>query len=123
MQTSIATKLFSTVVIFLIIFYLASAVKADPQNFPAANQLLPAEKFVVDKVVAGQVADLQEAFGPAPEKPRLRAAFLEALLTNALPGVQIHRSGIYLVNAVIAGPLNLSVRRNPPRRFSGRLPL
>ncbi len=52
-----------------------------------------------------------------PEKRRLRAAFLEALLTNALPGVKIHRSGIYLVNAVIADPLNLEFAEVPHAVF------
>ncbi len=85
----------------------------------------------VDKVAAGQVADLQEAFGPAPEKRRLRAAFLEALLTDALPNVKVHRSGIYLLNAVITDPLSLefaevphavflvSCRFEAPANFSG----
>ncbi len=72
---------------------------------------------MVDKVVAGQVADLQEAFGPEAGPRRIRAAFLEALLTNALAGVQIHRSGIYLVNAVIAGPVNLAFAEIPHAVF------
>jgi uncharacterized protein YjbI with pentapeptide repeats len=91
--------------------------RPEPPPSPAAAQLTPAEKLVLDKAVAGQVADLQEAFGPEAGPRRIRAAFLEALLTNALPGVKIHRSGIYLVNAVIAGPLNLAFAEVPHAVF------
>ena len=122
LRPSFCLKKFSAVIIFLLILSLAPPGKAATKPF-GCRPATPAEKFVLDKAVAGQVADLQEAFGPEEGPRRLRAAFFEALLTNALPGVKIHRSGIYLVNAVIAGPLNLSVRRSPPRRFSGRLPL
>ena len=93
------------------------AVKADPQNLSAGGQLTPVEKFVVDKVVAGQVADLQEAFGPAPEMRRLRAAFLEALLTDALPGVKGHRSGIYILHAMMTDPLSLEFAEVPHAVF------
>ena len=116
---------------FLSFIALASAALAQPLALPYSNQLNPAEKFVLEKVAAGQVADLQEAFGPEAGPRRLRAAFLEALLTNALPGVKIHRSGIYIVNAVVAGPLSLefaevphavflfSCRFEAPANFSG----
>jgi hypothetical protein len=82
-------KRLSVVIIF---FFLspAPAVRADPQNISAGGQLTPAKKFVVDKVVAGQVADLQEAFGPEAGPRLIRAAFLEALLTNLLPEVKVH---------------------------------
>ena len=116
---------------FLSFLALASAALAEPLSLPYLNQLTPAEKLVLEKVAAGQVADLQEAFGPAVGPRRLRAVFLEALLTNALPGVKVHRSGIYIVNAVVVDPLSLefaevphavflfSCRFEAPANFSG----
>jgi hypothetical protein len=79
--------------------------------------LSPAEGYVLQQVATGGVADLKEKFGAA-EKPRqLRAAFLEALLTGGLPGVQVHRSGVYLFNAVITGPLSLEFAAVPQPVF------
>jgi hypothetical protein len=74
---------------------------------PGLDRLSGAEKWVLEKVGAGEVADLKEKFG-AEEAPRqLRAHFLEALLTDGFPGFKVHRSGIYLVNAIIPDPVSL----------------
>ncbi len=104
-------------IIFALLALLASATLAEPLSLPYSTQPTPAEKLVLEKVAAGQVADLQEAFGPAAGPRRLRAAFVEALLTNALPGVKVHRSGIYIVNAVVVDPLSLEFAEVPHAVF------
>jgi hypothetical protein len=95
------------ILVILALLLWGSPAWTAPPPPVAADQLTPAEKLVLEKAVTGQVADLLEAFGPAEGPRQVRGAFLEALCTNALPGVQIHRSGLYLVNAVVVGPLSL----------------
>ena len=84
---------------------------------PGLNQLLPAEKWVLEKIGAGEVADLKEKFGAAEAPREMRAKFLEALLTDAIPDFKVHRSGIYLVNAIITGPFSLEFATVPPAVF------
>ncbi len=52
------------------------------------------EQFVLRQVAAGEIADLKQEFGEAEEDRRLRARFLEELLTGELQGVKIHRRGV-----------------------------
>ena len=52
-------------------------------------------------MAAGAVADLKEKFGEGEGARTLRGRFVEALLTEGFPGFKVHRSGIYLLNAVI----------------------
>ena len=132
MKFYFSSRFFTILAIAIASIILFSAI-AGSESSPLSltGQLNPAEKLVLDKAVAGQVADLQETFGPEAGPRRIRAAFLEALLTNSLPGVKIHRSGMYLVNAVIADALSLefaevphavflvSCRFEAPANFSG----
>jgi hypothetical protein len=92
----------------LLLWFLVSAspVPAAAEK-PGAAALSAAEDYVVQQVAAGGVADLKEKFGAADKPRQLRAAFLEALLTGGLPGFKVHRTGVFLVNAVITGPLSL----------------
>lgn len=71
------------------------------------SPLTPQEQFVLEQAGAGEVADLQEKFGTAEEDRRLRARFLEELLTGALPGPRVHRRGVKIRQAVIEEPLDL----------------
>jgi uncharacterized protein YjbI with pentapeptide repeats len=90
---------------------------AEPSLPPGLNRLSPAETWVLEKVGAGQVADFKEKFG-ATEAPReLRASFLEALLTDGIPNFKVHRSGIYLVNAIITHPFSLAFATVPHAVF------
>lgn len=84
---------------------------------PALDPLTPPERWVLARVTAGEVADLEEGFGPEEADRRLRAAFLEALLTDSLTGVRVHRSGIYIVNAVVPDPLSLEFADVPHAVF------
>ncbi len=55
----------------------------------------------------GEIADLKQEFGEAEADRRLRARFLEELLTGELQGVKVHRRGVRISNAVIDEPLDL----------------
>ena len=106
---------------FLMLGFVTSPCRAQAAGEaslpPELSRLTLAEQWVLDKVGAGAVADLKERFG-ADEAPRqLRARFLEALLTDNLPGFKVHRSGIYLVNAIIPDALNMAFATVSPAVF------
>jgi uncharacterized protein YjbI with pentapeptide repeats len=107
--------------IFLVLLGAATPSQAQGTGDHAASRALArlseTEKWVLEKVAAGQVADLRERFGEAEEARTLRAAFLEALLSDGLSGFKAHRSGIYLVNAVIRDPLSLEFALVPHPTF------
>jgi hypothetical protein len=86
-------------------------------DLPTLGQLNAAEKLVLEKAAAGQVADLRQAFGLDEDRCRVRSTFLEALLTNSLPDGRIHRSGLYLVGALVDGPLSLEFAEIPHAVF------
>lgn len=65
------------------------------------------EQFVLRQVAAGEIADLKQQFGEAEEARRLRARFLEELLTGELKGVKVHRRGVRIRNGVIEEPFCL----------------
>jgi uncharacterized protein YjbI with pentapeptide repeats len=67
-----------------------------------AGEPTAAEKFVLEQIAAGQMANLAEA--PARE---VRAVFLEELLTGARPDCVVHRNGVQLEGAIIREPLDL----------------
>lgn len=71
------------------------------------SPLTPQEEFVLKQAASGKIADLKEEFGAAEEGRRLRARFLEELLTGDLPGVKIHRRGVLIENAIIDEPLDM----------------
>lgn len=75
---------------------------------PAGDQALTApEIWVVEQIRQGREADLQKGFGADEPKRRLRARFLERLLTGALADLKIPHQGVRLTQATIEGPLNL----------------
>jgi uncharacterized protein YjbI with pentapeptide repeats len=88
---------------FLTIIF-ASAADAQT-NVKGLN---PAEQWVVAQVTAGETADLRKLFPENEEKRKLRAHFLEDLLTGALPGVKPHRNGVRIMGATIDEPINLT---------------
>src|SRR2546423_14746014 len=64
------------------------------------TKLNSAEKWVLKKITAGELADLRQDF--ADEEHRtLSAHFVERLLTGMLPGVKPHRNGVRIGGAVI----------------------
>ncbi len=65
------------------------------------------EKFVLEQIEAGRIADLKDKFGEKEEDRQVRARFLEELLTDNLEGIKVHRRGIGISHAIIAGGLDL----------------
>jgi hypothetical protein len=91
------------------------------QDRPAPKLLLDSptltasEKFVLAQVVAGKSADLKSQFAEETNRV-LRAAFLEALLTQS--GTNVHRNGFSIEHALILDPLDL---RNAEVHYETRL--
>jgi len=66
------------------------------------------EEYVLEQVETGKIADLKEKFGEAEENRRLRAKFLEELLTNGLEGFKVHRRGIQIKNSIISEAMDMA---------------
>ena len=71
------------------------------------KDLTPQERWVLEQVRKGEVADLKEKFGEEDESRCLSARFLENLLTGGKDGLKVHRKGIQIANALIAESLYL----------------
>lgn len=74
----------------------------------SARSLTPTttEKYVLEKIAAGKVADLLEAFGNESNRV-VRGALLEDVLTGLRTDCVIHRNGVLLEGAVIPDGLDL----------------
>lgn len=69
------------------------------------SPLTPQEQFVLKQAAAGEIADLEQKFGGAEEERRLRASFLEELLSGDFP--------FYLY--LVAVPEDLRLDNDPHR--------
>lgn len=78
----------------------------------ASDELGPGEQWVVAQVTAGEIADLSKKF-PKEEDRKLRAHFLEELLTGALPRIKVHRNGVRIIGAIIDEPIDLTNAQIP----------
>jgi uncharacterized protein YjbI with pentapeptide repeats len=71
----------------------------------------PQEQWVLEQGEKGEIADLKEEFGEPEENRRLRARFLEALLTDEITvgteRFKPHRRGILITQAMVGEPLDL----------------
>ena len=61
----------------------------------------------MQKIAAGEVADLKEHFGEDEELRQVRAGFLVKLLTERFPELKIPYQGVRISQAIITGPLDL----------------
>src|SRR5262249_21074526 len=77
-----------------------------------AKRVTPAETWVVSQATAGEIADLSKKF-PAEKDRKLRADFLEDLVTGALPGFKPHRNGVRVMGAIIDNPIKLANAQIP----------
>src|SRR5438046_6602013 len=84
-----------------IVFSSSAAYSQTPEG-----KFMPAEKWTVEQVTAGEIANLTKQF-PDENERKLSAHFLENLLTGALPGVEPHRNGVRIQGAIIDEPLDL----------------
>jgi hypothetical protein len=89
------------------ILVLGGPARGAYQAPPNLGELSTAEKWVLERVAAGHVADLKEKFGAPVTGRRLRGRFLEALLTGEFQGLHAHRTGIYVSQAVFTDAVSL----------------
>lgn len=73
-----------------------------------ANDLSPHEHFVVERTIAGELADFTPMAGPGGAKPIIRAGFLRKLMLGVDPSWVIRVPGIRLKGARIEGVLDLT---------------
>lgn len=99
-------KRLSATITFLALFSpcLSGTERAVPALRLDSPTLTVPEKFVLAQVAAGKSADLQDQFSDSTNH-FLRAAFLEALLTQS--GTNVHRNGFSIKHAVIPDSLDL----------------
>ncbi len=67
----------------------------------------PPERYILQQLAAGKVADLAQRFGPEERNRRVTALFLTRLLTEGFSGIKIPYPGVRISGAVIQGPLDL----------------
>jgi hypothetical protein len=95
------------------ILFLGGPARGAYQAPQDLGELSTAERWVLERVTAGDVADLKEKFGVPETGRRLRGRFLEALLTGEFQGLQAHRTGIYISQAVFTGAVSLEFAAVP----------
>jgi hypothetical protein len=83
---------------------------ADLQPGQGPENLLPAERALLAAAAAGQLCKLGEVVpDPAdPAAPRIRAGFLQHLITGGSAAAPVAAAGVRLMGAVIDGPLSLA---------------
>jgi hypothetical protein len=79
---------------------------AATRELAAAGAPTVPEKFVLEQIAAGKVANLGTAF-PDDGARAIRAVFLEELLTGSRKDVVIHRNGILIEGAIVREMLDL----------------
>jgi hypothetical protein len=106
-----------------------SDCRLNPQSAISNPQWKPnplAEKWVVEQVAAGQIADLEERFPDEADRV-LSADFIQKLLTASLKDVEVPRQGVRIYHAVFVEPVDLENAEIPyetwlnESRFEDRL--
>jgi hypothetical protein len=100
--------------LFAGVFLAASALTVSATAGTEPQKFNPAETWIVEKVTAGDVADLDGALNsdgtkrfPGEKDRKIGAHFLQDLLTGVLPGAKPHRSGVRVRGAIIDQLLDL----------------
>ena len=88
-------------IVALLTLWLAplAAVAASREPVTAGAPTI-AEKYLLDQVAAGKIADLSAAF-PNEETRVIRGVFLEELLTGSRKDCIIHRNGVQVEGAIV----------------------
>jgi hypothetical protein len=95
--------------IFLTAFLTGSSASAAVQQ-TGAQEMSP-EEWVLARVTEGKIADLRQF--PEEKNRKLRANFLEDLLSGALPAFKPHRNGVQIRGAIIDEPIELTHAQVP----------
>ena len=98
------------VILLLMCLWLGSvpvqARPGQPQRTDS-GQLSSSERWIVQKIAAGEDADLKEHFGEDEQLRQVRAGFLMKLLTEGFPKLKIPYQGIRISQAIVTGTLDL----------------
>lgn len=92
--------------VLLTLSLLPVAARAATRAPGAAGAPTLAEKFLLEQIAAGKVADLNTAF-PDENARVIRAVFMEELLTGSRKDVVIHRNGVLIEGAVVREVIDL----------------
>jgi len=74
--------------------------------------LTAAERWVLQKVIAGEDANLKNKF-LTPSARVITSSFVRQLLTNDIPGVKVPSYGVQIFNATVSGDLDLTNQEIP----------
>lgn len=87
-----------------------------PSSSFAANDssMRPAEQWILQKVAAGENADLEKEF-PHEADRVIRSSFLKRLLTKDIPGAKVRAWGVLISHAIVRGRLDLTNEEIPYR--------
>ena len=97
--------------IFLAAFLTVGSVLVAKAQTPA-RKLNPAERWVVEQVIAGKLAELSEKF-PDEKDRKLSAPFLEDLLTGMPSGIKPLRIGVRIRSAIVDEHIDLTNAQIP----------
>ena len=94
--------------IFLAVFLTTFASAAQTST----ETLNPAEKWVLERITAGNDADLRKQFRQEKDR-KLSAKFVQDLLTGNLSDVKLHRNGVRIFGAVIEERIDMRAAQIP----------
>ena len=99
-------KLYALMALGLVaVLWLAtSPARADPPTALTPNP--QAERWVLEQISAGKIADLTKEF-PAEADRALSSEFLQQLLTDSVPNIKIPHQGVRILYAVFPQPVEL----------------
>src|SRR5688572_25450411 len=94
--------------VWLVMAVAVPITRAQPRSGQAESQASStAEKFILQEIGRGEIADLEIKFKDNESDRVIRAAFLEDLLINS-DKFNIHRNGVAIRGARVSGTLNLA---------------
>ena len=92
---------------------IMSLAVAHTRNVTAKTPALTAaERWVLQKVVAGEDADLKNKFLTRSARV-ITSSFVRQLLINDIPGVKVPSYGVQIFNATVTGDLDLTNQEIP----------
>jgi len=91
----------------LLLFFCLAVIPGNAAGHPDKRQLTESERWVLSQVHEGREADLERQFGEQRQMRRLRAPFLEKLISGGFDRSRIPPRGIQIAHASIDGPVNL----------------